>query len=197
MSTRPQMHRNGRVAGLTVLLLLAVAGSPAGCASVYHTTANRAPTTLNDRLDQRVAESIGAHDATLDSIDDILADLRETRSARTRAGRAERLGMETIEAERLAWRARKSIASIEDVVVLDADGSIADERRSSAAGVMAALEQASDEIDLALALVRSGVDQFQAGDAPESAVAAGVAEHAERARELTSRARAVHVDAKN
>ena len=197
MSTRPQLHRNGRVAGLTVLLLLAVAGSPAGCASVYHTTANRAPITLNDRLDQRIDESIGAHDATLDSIDDILADLRETRSARTRAGRAERLGMETIEAERLAWRARKSIASIEDVVVLDTAGSISDERRSSAAGVMAALEQASDEIDLALAIAQSGVDQFQSGNTPETDVIAGVAEHADRARGLSSQAGQVSGGAEN
>jgi hypothetical protein len=146
---------------------------------------------MDARLEQRVRESIAAHEATLGVLDGILADLRETRRTRTRAGRVERLGDERIEAGQAAWVARKSIASIEDVVVLDSTAQIPPERSARAAEVMALLEAASDDIDSAMDAIEHGVERYAAGETLPVAAADRIGASVERARTLTAEARAL------
>lgn len=191
MRTRALQRRIVPVASLVALLGLGLPGTLGGCASVYHTTASRTPTAMDARLEQRVRESIAAHEATLGVLDGILADLRETRRTRTRAGRVERLGDERIEAGQAAWVARKSIASIEDVVVLDSTAQIPPERSARAAEVMALLEAASDEIDSAMDAIEHGVERYAAGETLPVAAADRIGASVERARTLTAEARAL------
>lgn len=182
MQHRPQSH-------VFVISVLAVLFALGGCGSVYHEIARREPGGLGQRLELRRAEAIALHDQTIDTIDRIVADLREERRTRTRAGRAERMGFERIDAEQLAWRARKSIASIEDVIVLDADGSIDSSAADGAARQMTALEQASDEIDSAIELARKAVERYEAGEIGSSDLLAHLDERLARARELVDHVR--------
>ncbi|MFI4898707.1 MAG: hypothetical protein ACIARR_12900, partial [Phycisphaerales bacterium JB059] len=133
MRTRADQRRTIPAAALLTVIGLGGPGILGGCASVYHTTASRTPVAMEARLEQRIEESVHAHEETLALLDGILADLRETRRTRTRLGRAERLAEERIDAGQAAWTARKSIASIEDVVVLDTNARIAPERSERAA----------------------------------------------------------------
>lgn len=183
MQHRPQSHVFViRALAVNFALLFALSG----CGSVYHEIARREPDGLAQRLELRRAEAIALHDQTIDTIDRIVADLREERRTRTRAGRAERMGFEWIDAEQLAWRARKSIASIEDVIVLDADGSIDATAADGAARQMTSLEQASDEIESALELIEGAVEAYRDGEAVS---ADAIADHAGRARALVDQSR--------
>mgnify|MGYP002805887767 CR=1 FL=1 len=166
---------------LPALVLLGVLLGLAGCGSIYHEVARREPGSLEQRLDLRQSEAVELHARTLDAIELIVSDLRETRRTRTRAGRIERLRTERIDAGQLAWRARKSIASIEDVIVLDREGGIEPGDADGAAQRMTLLERASDEIDSALELIEGAVEAYVNGD-PVGVDA--IDDHATRARAL-------------
>ena len=190
MGARDKRHRTAArpvsSAVLMAALALAAVAGPSGCGSIYHEIARREPSGLEQRLDLRQDEAIRAHENALAAIERIVDDLSERRHARTRAGRIERMRDERIEAKRLAWRARKSIASIEDVIVLDTAGELAAEASDHSARQIALLERASDEIANALDLIEGAAESYEAG-APVDTESIGA--HIGRARKLVDQSR--------
>lgn len=164
-------------------------GYTLGCSSVYHDVARHAPGAIGERLDLRREQAIAAHEGASKTLAGMIQDLREQRAVRTRAARVERLQRERIELGQQIWEARKAIASIEDVVVMDDRGEIPDAVRTEMAGVMGLLEQASDELDRAQELTAGQLAGYAQGAGADPETIDAIGERNESARSLIDRAR--------
>ncbi len=168
-----------------------VLGITLGCSSVYHDVARHSPRAIGERLNVRRDHAIDAHDKASRTLTGMVSDLRERRAVRTRAARVERLQRERVELSRQIWRAKKAVASIEDVIVLDADGQIGESVRTDAGRIMGFLQRAGDELGLGLEAITQGVEQFANGSPVAPSEIDAVSAHTENARDFIARARGV------
>jgi len=160
-----------------------------GCSSVYHQVARSSPGGASAWLDVRTGQAVDAHRRALVTVEAINADLKADRAVRFRGARLERMRDERIDAEGLAWRARKSIASIDDVLGLDTEAGINDARRVRAGEIRDLLGRASDELDAASVRVGGAVERFADGADATDGETDAISAHTDRARALIDQAK--------